>query len=247
MTHVRINNATIRFPEYTSVSRGFINSLFGSVARERRRDGAARPEPALAGLSLDLAPGQRLAVLGRNGAGKTTLLRLISGIYEPIEGSVEIVGSVSSLTDISMGMEPDYTGYENIEHKALFLKVRRSELDLLIREVEDFSELGDALHRPLRTFSSGMQFRLAFALATYQSPEILIMDEVIGAGDPHFREKARQRLERFMQSARILVLASHDMHIVRQFCNRAILLDRGQMAAEGTVEEVISRFMVPDV
>jgi len=194
---------------------------------------------ALDGVTLRICDGDRIGLVGRNGAGKTTLLKIMAGIYEPTQGSVVRQGRVSSLLDLSLGMEEDATGYENIFRAGLMFGLKKREMVEFVPAIEKFTELGDYLSMPLRTYSSGMRMRLAFAVATSISPEILLIDEVIGAGDAMFVAKANKRTEELVADSNILVIASHAADVIRKFCNRAVLLERGRVACVGDVDDVL--------
>jgi len=193
-------------------------------------------------LLLSLKPGDRLALIGHNGAGKSTLLRIFSGAYEPSTGTAEISGTVSSLLEITMGMDPELTGAENIVLRGVFVGLSIDEARRLIPEIAEWSELGEYLALPLRTYSSGMLLRLAFAVSTVRHRDILLLDELIGVGDMNFAAKARQRIEDMMDRADILALASHDTNILKQYCNRAILLRQGCVVADGSVDDITREY-----
>ena len=193
-------------------------------------------------MSLNIEHGERVGLIGRNGAGKTTLLRVMAGIYEPPAGTVEVEGRVAPLFDIGMGMDPESSGYENILLRGLYLGLRKAEIRAKVDEIAEFTELGEFLEMPLRTYSAGMFARLAFAISTSIDPEILLLDEGIGAGDEAFLEKAKQRLDAMINRARIMVLASHSDELVRKLCNRAILMQNGEIVASGSTDEMLERY-----
>lgn len=184
---------------------------------------------ALQNICLDLKEGDRLGVIGHNGAGKSTLLRVISGVYDPTGGSVEVTGKVTSLIDLSLGMDGEATGIENIFLRGALLGFKRRWLSTKIKEIVDFSGLGDFIEMPLRTYSTGMQMRLAFSIATLEQPEILVMDEWLSVGDADFQEKSQQRLNQIIKKTNILVIATHSVELVQRLCNRMIKLERGTM------------------
>jgi ABC-2 type transport system ATP-binding protein/lipopolysaccharide transport system ATP-binding protein len=196
---------------------------------------------ALEGVTLSLRPGDRLALIGHNGAGKSTMLRVLAGAYEPSSGSATIEGKISSLLDLSMGMDFELTGRQNIILRAVFLGMTFAQAEALVSDVAEFSELGSYLDLPMRTYSSGMVLRLAFAVSTAVQPDIILLDEMIAVGDAGFAQKAQERLEAFLARARILVLASHSPNTLRQYCNRGILLREGQVVLDGPLEDVLSR------
>ena len=176
---------------------------------------------------------------GDNGSGKTTLLRVLSGVYEPNEGQVQICGTVSTLTDITLGMNEEASGYENIIARGIVMGMTFQEIKNKIPEIEKFSELGPYLHLPVRTYSAGMLLRLAFAVSTSKFPEVLILDEMISAGDADCIKKAKERTQNMIEKGKIMVLASHDTSILKQFCNRIIQLEKGRIVKQGTVKEVL--------
>src|SRR4249919_269279 len=177
---------------------------------------------ALDDVSLQLREGDRLAIIGHNGAGKSTLLKALAGIYRPQQGRVEASSPVTGIFNISLGFRAEATGYRNILLKGLIAGKTRAQIDRAVPEIAEFTELGPYLHMPLRTYSQGMAMRLAFAIATAFSSEILLLDEWIGAGDAQFLEKAVKRMSSFVESAQILVLASHSATLLRRVANKAI-------------------------
>jgi ABC-type polysaccharide/polyol phosphate transport system ATPase subunit len=245
MALVNLRQASVQFPIYNARSR----SLKSTIARHAvgARIGS-RPENdvvvvnALKNVTLTLNPGDRVGIIGQNGAGKTTLLRVFSGAYVPTTGSAEVIGDVSALTDFAMGMDLEATGHENIMMRAILMGMSYQQARALAPKVEQFTELGEYLDLPVRTYSTGMMLRLAFAVATSVEPEILIMDELISVGDASFMEKATQRIKTLIAKANIFVLASHDEGTLKRFCNRAIWLNRGELAADGPLDRVLSAY-----
>lgn len=206
---------------------------------------AARSVTALRDVSVEIVSGDRVGLIGLNGAGKSTFLRTVGCIYAPSAGEVRVAGGVRCMFQIGAGMNPTATGYENVPLLAAANRIPRTELPELIRSVEAFTQLGDALDRPVRTYSSGMRMRLAFAVATARRSDVLLMDEVIGVGDRSFRRTALERIETMMAEAGILVLASHSEQYIRGYCNRALVLDRGRIAFDGPVEDALDAAKTP--
>ena len=194
---------------------------------------------ALNNISLQINEGDRIGLLGRNGAGKSTLLRVLAKIYKPNLGEINIEGKVSSLFDVSSGMNIESTGYENIVNLAIMRRVPKKNAQNMIGDIEAFTELGDFLNSPVRVYSSGMLMKLAFAVATSTPSEIMLIDEIIGVGDVHFMEKATKRLESLIERSHILVLASHSNEIIKRFCNKVIVLDQGKIQFFGDIESGI--------
>jgi ABC-type polysaccharide/polyol phosphate transport system ATPase subunit len=239
---ILLRNVSVTFPVLSFRDRS-LRSRFVNAVTSRRE--APRPHivSALNDVSLDIRAGDRVAIVGANGAGKTTLLRVLAGIYHPTAGSVDVNGRCLSLFDLSAGFDEEATGYENIMRRGLVIGARRADIDARRAEIAEFSELGDRLDLPLRTYSSGMMLRLIFAVATAVEGEIVLLDEWIGVGDQQFRKKARQRLDEIVARAGILVLASHDIGLIQSTCNRAILLEEGRIVAAGTTEEILGQYL----
>jgi ABC-type polysaccharide/polyol phosphate transport system ATPase subunit len=197
---------------------------------------------ALEDVSLELCDGDRLGVIGANGAGKSTLLRLLAGIYAPTAGSRVALGRISSLFELTLGFEMEATGWKNIFYRGYLLGESPRTLKAKVQEIAEFSELGDFLDLPVRCYSSGMLVRLAFAIATAVEPEILLIDEVLSAGDLAFQAKAQERMRDMMDRAKIMVVVSHDLARLPQLCEQAIWLDHGRVRQTGPVEEVIAAY-----
>jgi ABC-2 type transport system ATP-binding protein/lipopolysaccharide transport system ATP-binding protein len=239
MSYIKLHNVSLEYPIYNSFTRSLRLNLFKTVGGKLADHNNSFTVQALKNINLNLNDRDRLAIIGHNGAGKSTLLRILSGIYKPTSGSLDIKGSISSLINIQLGMESEATGYENIIMRGIFMGMTFSQIKDKTEEIADFSELGPYLSLPMRTYSTGMAVRLAFAISTCIIPEILILDEMIGAGDSNFIKKAQQRTEQIMQEAKILILASHNTTILKEFCNKAILIKEGQIVAEGNINHVL--------
>jgi ABC-type polysaccharide/polyol phosphate transport system ATPase subunit len=243
---IELANVCVNFPIYDSSTRSLKKRLMvtnvGGDLDSGRGSSRVSLVHALTDIDLTLRHGDRIGLVGHNGAGKTTLLRVLAGIYEPCAGRVTVTGSVVPLFDITLGMDPESTGYENIVLRGLFLGLTRQQIEVRMDDIAEFTELGDFLSVPIRTYSTGMQMRLAFAVATSIDPDILLMDEGIGAGDAGFLDKARQRLHEFTKRAAIIVLASHSEELVRKLCDTAILMDHGRLKQFGPTEHVLATY-----
>jgi ABC-type polysaccharide/polyol phosphate transport system ATPase subunit len=241
---LRLQNVRVAFPVYHGGSRSLKKSLLfrGSAGRIGKDANDRIVIEALRDISLELKSGDRLALIGSNGAGKTTLLRTMAGIYEPEAGFVESHGRISPMFDIGLGIDSDLTGYENIRLRGLILGLSAREVEDRMSDIEQFTELGQYLDMPVRTYSSGMLVRLTFAVATSISPEILLMDEWILAGDAHFMAKAQSRISSFVNNASILVLASHSTEVCARWCNIGAWMEGGQIKHIGPIAEVLKAY-----
>jgi len=236
-------NLSVFFPLYHGNSRSLKKTVFAAARGRLGRDAQQRPGvQALREINFVLRSGDRLGLVGANGAGKTTLLRTLAGVYEPVVGRVVIEGSLNALLDPQLGMNPDLTGRENIMLRGLYNGLPRSLLPRLEDDVADFAELGDFLDLPVRIYSSGMLVRLGFALATAIRPQILLMDEWFLAGDAAFMERARTRLEDMVRGAEILVLSTHMLSAVEEWCTRVMWMDQGRVREDGPTQEVLAHY-----
>jgi ABC-type polysaccharide/polyol phosphate transport system ATPase subunit len=241
---VKLDHVGVSFPVYHGGSRSLKKSMiFLSSAGRMARDARDRiVVEALRDVSLSLKSGDRLALIGPNGAGKTTLLRVMAGIYEPAIGTVEVRGRISSMFDISLGVDHDLNGYDNILLRGLIMGIPADEIEKRMDDIAAFTELGDYLDIPVRTYSTGMMMRLNFAVATCIEPDVLLMDEWFGTGDARFLEKIRDRLAGFVNRANVLVLASHNLDVCRQWCNKGAWMEQGTVRAFGPIEDVIEGY-----
>lgn len=240
-SELSLENVSVSFPIYHGGSRSLKKSLLfrGSGGQLANDAGDRIVVQALRGVSLKFQVGDRVALIGSNGAGKTTLLRVMAGIHEPVTGVVKSHGRISTMFDISLGIDGDMSGYDNIRLRGLILGLSADQIEERMVDIVEFTELGDYLDIPVRTYSSGMMTRLTFAVATCFAPEILLMDEWIVAGDASFLAKAQQRIETFIKNTGILVLASHSSEICRQWCNKAVWMERGEIRMVGDIETVL--------
>ncbi|MYL85159.1 ATP-binding cassette domain-containing protein [Desulfovibrio aerotolerans] len=243
MAHIKIKNVSLDIPVYENTERNLktklVNLSLGGIIQKNTKHPVIR---ALHNIDMEINEGNSLALIGRNGAGKSTLLRVLSGVFTPTQGSVEISGKVSSLLSMGMGVDYELSGYENIFLIGLLLGLTKKQIKSRTQEIIDFTELGEFIKFPVKTYSAGMVIRLTFAIATSIEPEILMLDEGIGAGDTKFVHKAQERAQALYEKTNIMVIASHDKSLIEKFCNKAILLDRGRIIAQGSVDEVFQAY-----
>ena len=197
---------------------------------------------ALRDINLDLQDGDRLGIIGHNGAGKSTLLKLMAGVYPPTNGKRLVEGSISSLFDIALGFESDASGWDNIRYRGYLQGETPSTIAKKLMEIAEFSELGKFLDMPVRYYSAGMMIRLAFSIASSIEPEILLIDEVLAAGDLSFQNKAKKRMKELMSQARLMVLISHDLDSMPTMCSKVAWLDHGRLASIGPALKVVEEY-----
>jgi len=245
MAKVVLEDVSVDFPIYAT-QRNLRTAIFqratGGLIQRQGKNQKRVVVKALAGVSMTLDDGDRLGLIGHNGCGKSTLLKVLAGIYEPIEGRLLVEGRVTPLFEMMPGLDPEDSGYENIVTAGMLLGLTRREIEARIPEIEEFSELGEYLSLPVRTYSTGMTMRLGFALVTNLDPGILLMDEGIGAGDARFAERAEQRLKEFVGRSRIVVVASHAPALIRSICNKAALMATGRIIAIGPVDDILDAY-----
>ncbi|MCC8401232.1 ABC transporter ATP-binding protein [Paraburkholderia sp. MMS20-SJTN17] len=230
-------NISVEFPIYENSHRSLKKAVLnlttgGRIGHDAGRHAIVR---AIDDLSFTFGEGERIGLIGHNGSGKTTLLRTLSGVYAPVRGELKVQGKIASLLDVSMGLDPDATGFENIYLRGILDGLKPARIRSKIDEIAEFSELGDYLNLPVRTYSSGMMLRLAFAISTSVEADILIMDEWLSVGDAEFSVKAAERLEGLVGKAALLVVASHDPKLVARVCTRKISMEHGKMVADEAV------------
>lgn len=231
---IEAKNLTVEFPVFTNSHRSLKNAVLnmstgGKLARTSTNKVSVR---AVDNLSFSIKKGERVGLIGHNGSGKTTLLRILAGAYEPVSGYLKVRGRIASLLDINLGMDVDATGYDNIFLRGIMMGLTPAEIRAKTDDIAEFTELGEYLDMPVRTYSSGMQLRLAFAVATSVDADIVVMDEWLSVGDAAFRKKAAQRLKGFVENASILVIATHSPELLKDVCNRAFKMEHGQIIEE---------------
>jgi lipopolysaccharide transport system ATP-binding protein len=223
--------------EYTTFKSELLRWLRG-----QRQPEEARLITALRGINFTIPKGKTMGILGRNGSGKSTLLKLITGIYRPTSGTLEINGRISALLDLGAGFHPDFSGRENILINGIILGMSRAEVRERMDDIIAFSELGDFIDEPVRTYSSGMYMRLAFSVATHVDPDILIIDEILAVGDEHFSKKSLAKMTEFKKQGKTIVLVTHDLYTVANWCDSAAWLDGGRIREVGEPAKVIRHY-----
>lgn len=231
MAHIIFDNVTVRYPIYSGGAKSLKKTLVdvstgGFLSKE---PGDVLTITALDKVSFKLSDGDSIGLIGHNGAGKTTLLRTMAGIYSPSSGAITTEGKISTIIELGAGLDSELSGYENIYRLGLLLGMSKARVQEIIPAIEEFTELGNFLEAPVRTYSSGMLMRLMFAVSTSNQPEILLVDEMFGTGDKEFQEKARERMESIISSAKIFVFASHSEDLISKLCNRVFELKHGSV------------------
>jgi lipopolysaccharide transport system ATP-binding protein len=224
--------------EYTTLK----TELVRWIRREKRPEVPVASIQALKDVSFSVPRGKTFGLVGRNGSGKSTLLKLVTGIYTPTSGTIEVHGRISALLELGAGFHPDFSGRENILVNGIILGMSRREIRARMEEIIDFAELGDFIDEPVRTYSSGMYARLAFAVATHVDPEILIIDEILSVGDEHFGRKSSAKMEEFHRGGKTILLVTHDLGTLQRRCDQAAWLDGGVLRAVGDPTEVVAAY-----
>lgn len=243
MSHIIFEHVSIDFPIYNAKNRSLKNTVMQAATGGKVSFGIEGTViRSLDDVTFSIKEGERVGLIGHNGAGKSTLLRALSKVYTPTSGRADVSGEIGSLVDISLGIDGEATGRENIFIRGALLGLRKKEIEDRFDEILEFSELGEFVNMPVRTYSSGMHMRLAFAVATIIRPEILLMDEWLSVGDASFNEKAEKRLNDLVKSSRILVIASHSRTLIEKTCNRVMWFEHGRLKEDGNPKEVCDHY-----
>lgn len=239
-----IDNVTKHFQKRNR--RNEITTLKSEVVRllkgQRRLKEPSTHIEALKGMNLVVPRGTTMGIVGRNGSGKSTLLKLVTGIYAPTTGTITVNGRISALLELGAGFHPDFTGRENILINGIILGMSRNEVKSRVDEIIEFAELGDFIDEPVRTYSSGMFMRLAFAVATHVDPEILIIDEILSVGDAHFARKSSAKMNEFRQSGKTILFVTHDLASIETWCDAAVWIDGGKTRMVGDPRQVVAAY-----
>ena len=244
MSLIKLENVCVDFPIFSAKGRSFKNQILGLSTGgllSSAKEGYAVVR-SLNNINLDIQSGERVGLVGHNGAGKTTLLRVLNGVYAPSSGKSLIIGMRTSLINISLGIDPEATGRQNIIIRGAMMGISKKEMDQHRESIENFTELEDFLDMPVRTYSSGMQLRLAFAISTVIQPDILIMDEWLSTGDETFKIKADKRMNDLVNKTKIMIIASHSRELILNNCNRVIWLERGEIKMDGDPNLVVNAY-----
>lgn len=239
---IQVKDCVLQYP-IGAFNRGSLKSMAMSIFGKRSAPATSQFVDALRGVSFDIQQGERVALIGHNGSGKSTLLRAMAGVYPPAAGTIRVSGRIGTLLELGVGFEQEATGRENIYYRGMAMGYSRRILARHEQEIVDFCGLGDFIDLPVRTYSAGMYVRLAFAISTQFSPEVLLVDEVFGAGDAAFQKRARDRMLNIVQNAGIFVIATHDVSLVSMICTRVIWLEAGRIISDGPADTVIPDFM----
>ncbi|MDR3748767.1 MAG: ABC transporter ATP-binding protein [Acidobacteriota bacterium] len=231
---IRLENVTQRFrviQERPDTLRELFSKFF-------RHQSSYHDFDAVKNVSLEVPPGQMLGIVGRNGSGKSTLLKVIAGVYRPTAGTVEVHGTLAPLIELGAGFHHELTGRENILLNGLLMGYSKREMLEREQRIIDFAEIGDFIDSPVKQYSSGMYMRLAFSVATEVDPQILVIDEILAVGDAGFQQKCFERIRNFKSAGKTIVLVTHDMSQIEEHCDRAILIEKGSIMADGPAAEV---------
>jgi lipopolysaccharide transport system ATP-binding protein len=246
MNFFKLNNVCVDIPVYNVNSRSIKKTLIKSLGQNKivQDQSGIQMVQALKNINIDLNSGDRLGLIGPNGAGKSTLLRVLSGVYSPTSGLISSKGKVSSLIDLTLGMDVEASGIENIYIQGELFEISKKIIDKNIDDIINFSELKEFIEMPIRTYSSGMIFRLGFSVLTFLQPEILIMDEWIAVGDNNFSKKVNERLKFILEKTKVFVIASHSKDLILDVCNRVVWIENGTVRLDGSPKKLCDLYFI---
>lgn len=244
MSHINLKDVSVEIPVYNSQGRSLKKTIMGIATGGKigLTESGKTVVKSLTNINLNIKDNERVGLLGHNGAGKSTLLRVLGGVYTPSSGVAEIHGRVGSLIDISLGIDSEATGLENIFLRGALLGIPKRKIEQELENIIEFSELGDFINMPVRTYSTGMHMRLAFAVSTMITPDILLMDEWLSVGDQGFQNKAEKKMSELVNRSNILVIATHSRELVERCCDRAIWLEHGNILLDGPAKDVCEKY-----
>lgn len=240
--YIDLQDFSLNYPSAPYNAKSLKEAMFNIVKR-KKNSVIIKDVQALKNINLHIDEGQRVGIIGQNGSGKSTLLKAIAGIYPPIDGTLQTSGTIRSLFELSLGFDIYGTGRENIIYRSFLLGDTPKTVSEKMQDIINFADLGEFIDYPIKTYSAGMQMRLAFAISTTISGDILLLDEAIGAGDASFMLKVKHRINEMVQNSKILVLVSHDFTTVKQICNRVIWLDNGTIIMDGDPDDVVESYL----
>lgn len=243
MSKVSIKNATLEFPIFsigsTSIRHHLLEIGTGGLIKSSK---GYKTVKSLSNINLYLEDGSKVGIIGHNGSGKSTLMRLIAGIYHPTSGKIKVEGRISTIFELGVGADQDLSGLENIIRIGVMMGISFQKLEKLIPKISEFTQLGNFLDFPVRTYSAGMAMRLYFAMALFSDPDILLIDEVFGVGDSAFQQRASEKLEEQIYKSQIFIFASHSTDLLKKFCDKCLLMDHGRIILFDKTEKVIEEY-----
>lgn len=241
MYEIELNNVSLKYDLYFDKTTNLKEFLINFFRRKHRIPKTKTDSfNALNNINLHFKEGDRIGIIGPNGAGKSTLLKIISGVLQPTGGEIFVSGNIQPLIEVGAGFNPEFSGRENIYLNGYMLGFTKQQIAVKEKEIIEFSELGEFIDLPIKYYSSGMSVRLAFAIATSIEPEILVFDEMLAAGDLHFMEKAKKRMNILLEQAKILVFVSHDLKLVETLCKTVFVINKGEIVFQGPPTDAIS-------
>jgi ABC-type polysaccharide/polyol phosphate transport system ATPase subunit len=238
---IKLENLTLEYELFRDKTNNLKEALINLVSRKSKK-GQNKYYRALNQLNLTFQDGERIGIIGKNGAGKSTLLKVISGILKPTEGELTVEGNVQPLIELGAGFDIEISGRENVYLNGYMLGFTKAQIKEKEQAIIDFADIGSYIDIPVKYYSSGMLVRLAFTIATSIHPEILIIDEMLGAGDIHFIKKAEKRISELIEQARIVIIVSHDLDFIERICPRTVLLEQGRVAFDGNTQQAVEKF-----
>lgn len=242
-TFIKFENVGLTYDLYLDKTNNLKEYLINKLIKRKPVTKSLEKVEALKNINLEFHQGERVGLIGRNGAGKSTMLKVISGIYKPTSGKLTVKGNIQPLIEVGAGFDPEFTGRENIYLNGYMLGFNKEQIKQKEAEIVQFAELGEFIDVPVKYYSSGMSVRLAFTIATSIEPEILAFDEMLAAGDIEFIQKAKIRMDNLINKAKMLILVSHDLEMVRSLCKRVLVINHGVVAFDGPPEEAINYYL----
>lgn len=242
-TSIKFENVSLTYDLYLDKTNNLKEYIINKLTNRKPVEKSLEKVHALKDITIEFKQGERVGIIGRNGAGKSTMLKVISGIYKPTAGKLIVNGSIQPLIEIGAGFDPEFTGRENIYLNGYMLGFTKEQIQKKEAEIVEFAELGHFIDVPVKYYSSGMSVRLAFTIATSIEPEILAFDEMLAAGDIEFLQKAKMRMDQLINKAKMLIIVSHDLNLIRSLCTKVLVVHQGQICFNGAPNEAIEFYM----